>query len=245
LQPTISNLKMSQATTIPSIYIPRVRNYHTVQSVGHALYYGGIGIIRRVDFVPIEDNDQYLSAFVHMEDLTNILLDQFEEEKGYKFFLGPDEYWILLKATTVIPETRLNLHQLAENQRLLEERQAESIDLLEEMHAEKHRYLKRRIEKQETTIERMKGDIERLQDTVYQLLARAFNRDTESEDISNYKNLLNNNDEDEDQDQDEDQDDEYADMPELISLSDEKQYYHYSDSDISQMAVYDYDADSN
>uniref|UniRef100_A0A6C0E1T4 Uncharacterized protein n=1 Tax=viral metagenome TaxID=1070528 RepID=A0A6C0E1T4_9ZZZZ len=186
---------MTETNIALSIYIPRVLKFHTVESIANTCFHAGIGIVHRVDFVAIENAEYYMSAFVHMKELNTRsylvsgILSQFAEEKPYKFNVSPNEFWILLKAKNVVPDTRLNIHQLAENHRLLEST----------------------IASQEEQIARMKGDIERLQDTVYQLLGAAVDQGSPDA-IYNWLKY-GKNDED---------DDDYADMPELISPSDEE-----------------------
>jgi len=149
-----------------SIYIPRVLKSHTTDSVGNILCNAGIGLVRRVDFVSVEC-DKYMAAFVHLQSTyhTPIAYEvcaKLEYKQEYKFTINSREFWILLKANNVIPETRLNMHQLAENHRLLEDV----------------------VVKQEEEISRMKDDITRLQDTIYQILRKAFNNETEKEAIN-------------------------------------------------------------
>lgn len=185
-------LKMSESNIALSIYIPRVLKYHTVESIANICFHAGIGIVHRVDFVAIENAEYYISAFVHMKEMYNNsylginILSQFAQEKSCKFQVNPSEFWILLKAKNVVPDTRLNMHQLAENHRLLEEVVTSQSST---------------IISQEEEIARMKGAIERLQDTVHQLLGAVRDLEQEKNDNS---------------------DDDYADMPELISPSDDE-----------------------
>jgi hypothetical protein len=86
-----------------------------------------IGGVKRVDFCAIEGLDDYCSAFVHfMYYMENTyvydMLSLLERGHSQKLQVSPSEYWILLKNNNPVPETRLNMHQVAENARLLEER---------------------------------------------------------------------------------------------------------------------------
>ena len=210
---------MSESNIALSIYIPRVLKFHTVDSIASICFNARIGIVHRVDFVAIENAQYYMSAFVHIKELNNYsylvsgILTHFDEGKGYRFRVSPDEFWILLKAKNVVPDTHLNMHQLAENHRLLEEL----------------------VTSQAEEMTRMKDDIDRLQETIYQLLAVIPG--LESSQIYQYFNFMkygkfydkgwlygNEGDvkagcQEEDE---EDSEDEYADMPELISPSDEE-----------------------
>jgi len=86
-----------------------------------------IGVVKRVDFCAIEGNEEYCSAFIHFSYYMDNqyvcdLLTNLEQGDSRKLQVSPTEYWILLKNNNPVPETRLNMHQLAENVRLLEER---------------------------------------------------------------------------------------------------------------------------
>ena len=152
-----------------SIYIPRIginTDEISLQIMFDQLL---IGSVSRVDFVQIEDNARFKKAFVHLSEYydTEIaydIKDSFYNDKPYHLY--PDEnsrvYWILLKNKSPIPETTLNVHQLAENHRILEAQvwqQAGQIDIL--------LTTKSRMTEQ---IDRMTEQIERLQQTVEQLV---------------------------------------------------------------------------
>lgn len=209
-------------TTI-AIYIPRILKFHTVDSIANMFFHAGIGNVHRVDLVTIE-NDQYMSAFVHMKEVNSYsylgtgILSQFAQDKGYRFRVSPDEFWILLKAKNIVPDTRLNVHQLAENHRLLEEVVASQATT---------------IASQAEEMARMKGDIDRLQETIYHLLAVVPGLDTADFyyrfNFMKYgkyydKGYLYGKDGDVKEGEGE-SDGEYGDMPELISPSDEEDNY--------------------
>lgn len=211
---------MSESNIALSIYIPRVLKFHTTESIANICFHAGIGIVHRVDFVAIENGEYYISVFIHLKEVNSYsyllsgILSQFDQGNSYRFRVSPDEFWILLKAKNVVPDTRLNIHQLAENHRLLEEL----------------------VASQAEEMTRMKGDIERLQETVYQLLGVI---PLESSKIYGYFNfmkygkfhdkgeLYGNDGEVQSgcQEEEEEDEDEYADMPGLISPSDEDEDY--------------------
>lgn len=200
------------STVTRCVYIPRMLNYHTTQSVDYWFNklllrwanktYGNIFInviIKRVDFVARKVHtpegegicDSTVSAFVHV-DLYNKgehIFDAFlEASKNERFLLCEDidyhlvpipnihyEYWMMLPANNPIPETRLNIHQLAENNRLLEEKVKSQDDTINTL-----------LEENET----IKKDIKRLQETVYQVIGKVFNHETESRHIYGLVNYM-------------------------------------------------------
>jgi hypothetical protein len=104
-----------------------------------------IGEVIRVDFVPIEGEPRFQKAFIHMGTIygghqsTDHLMNQvFNNDTGVRVYpnqFGSSEYWILLKNKKPVAETKLNIHQLAENATILQsvvEAQAEEIKALRE-----------------------------------------------------------------------------------------------------------------
>jgi hypothetical protein len=123
------------ANPIVSYYIPRVRKYHTQQSIIHIFYANAIGCVRRVDFVPIEgrDAENFVSAYVHFDCLydspvqrdiyqTIVYGANGQGREAFKFYLSEMEYWLINLNLTPIPETILNIHQIDENHKILEDR---------------------------------------------------------------------------------------------------------------------------
>jgi hypothetical protein len=96
------------------------------------------------------------------------------EEAAFKFYLNnkSDSYWLLLKNKFPVPETELNLSQVVENARLLEER----------------------VAKQEEIIEYQATKIEKIESVVYQLLGGLFNHRTQDNFLEKHLTaLLDNN----------------------------------------------------
>jgi len=119
-----------------SIYIPRMCINTSQCEIKELFYKNRIGLVKRVDFIPIDKKPGFVenmdydtkSAFVHFHDLHSFpsyILDKFEKQEGYKLCLnGYNEingYWILLKADKPIKDTMMNIHQIVDNCRLLEE----------------------------------------------------------------------------------------------------------------------------
>lgn len=116
---------------ILSFYIPRISTTYNELSIVIAFKNMNIGVVKRVDFMLNEETDRYQSAFVHMDfiydnDYTEkILTTVVNNNKSIRVYpnrINPGIYWILLKNKNPVTETRLNIHQLAENCRLLEEK---------------------------------------------------------------------------------------------------------------------------
>jgi len=131
-----SATNLLNAFNVPiSYYIPRVRKYHTQQSIVNMFYAKAIGYVRRVDFVPIEgrDADNFVSAYVHFDSLydspvqrdiyqTIVYGSNGQGREAFKFYLSDMEYWLINLNLTPIPETILNIHQIDENHKILEDR---------------------------------------------------------------------------------------------------------------------------
>jgi hypothetical protein len=129
-----------------SIYIPRMDNYHTIETITQVLYRNCIGIITHVDFTPIYKepgfyeniNSSVKSAFVHFADhsLQNCECWNTIYNKNKPFYIevSKDEYWICFKNNNPVQRTMMNIHQIVENGRYLEkliEEQSKMIKKLE------------------------------------------------------------------------------------------------------------------
>ena len=113
-----------------SFYIPRISTTYNEVSICVAFKNMNIGVVKRVDFMLNEETDRYQSAFVHMDfiydnDYTEkILTTVVNNNKSIRVYpnrINPGIYWILLKNKNPVTETRLNIHQLAENINKLED----------------------------------------------------------------------------------------------------------------------------
>jgi hypothetical protein len=125
-----------------SFYIPRITKNYSEDDIVRAFHGLSIGKVMRVDFAPLipvapgvrESMESlcnhYQKAFVHLEWLydTDIaktigstVLDADNSYRIYPWLTNNHEYWILLNNKTAIPATRLNIHQMAENHRILEQ----------------------------------------------------------------------------------------------------------------------------
>jgi hypothetical protein len=128
-----------------SFFIPRMlAEYDETRVKGIFASVICVGVVSRVDFVPIEGEPRFLKAFVHMEQIYNtpatshIMSEAFDGNRGVRVYPGmfhQNEYWVLLKNKTPVAETKLNIHQVAENARILQsvvEAQANEIKALRE-----------------------------------------------------------------------------------------------------------------
>ena len=127
-----------------SIYVPRVANEHTVQSVTNIMAYFNIGIVHYVDFTPINKkpgfyelfDDKFKSAFIHFLDVPNYQLNTHfwnqistttdsthdSTTTPARLQISQSEYWMCLKNHSPIQRTIMNIHQVVENARYLEDR---------------------------------------------------------------------------------------------------------------------------
>lgn len=113
-------------TTNFSFYIPRIHCHYTIDDIIYTFRLLYIGEVKRVDInAKLTD---YMSVFVHMEYLydSEIAWDvvNYTHKKNsyYKLWVEEDIYWLILKNNNPLEDTCLNIHQLAENTRILEEK---------------------------------------------------------------------------------------------------------------------------
>jgi hypothetical protein len=166
-----------------SFYIPRLSVTCTAENIKYIFRTSGIGEVKRVDFTSIVSREnmvsnyntnEWQSAFVHivyMYDtvIAKVIMQNITAGAPYKFWVKPGLFWLILKNTNPIPDTIQNIHQVAENARLLEER----------------------VVKQEQQIAKQSAEITRLQETVYQIIGTVFNHTYQGDDIyGNVNNML-------------------------------------------------------
>lgn len=157
-----------------SFYIPRISIEHSETAITYIFGANYIGDVKRVDFVPLEtqNSDRFCSAFVHCYHVNPSVIqfiNEMEGKTGYRIQINPNEYWILLKNKYPISDTRLNIHQVAENARLLEQRVLE----------------------QNAIIERQAEDIFRIHETIYDMMNIIYSLDEDKKRMSdNYKYMV-------------------------------------------------------
>jgi len=184
----------STMSIIKSIYIPRMSGYHTEKSIVLYMSTYQIGSVSHVDFTPInkkpgfnENVDQVVkSAFVHFSDSFSDFSDSFSDKQEqdlirnpnfwetiatgqpYKLQVNPTEYWICLKNKNPIQRTMMNIHQVVENGRHLEEL----------------------IEAQAMKIEELERKLERTNNVVYQLIGSLFHDIKQKGNLAIYMDIL-------------------------------------------------------
>ena len=144
-----------------SIYIPRISVNESEYSVQETLKHAGIGLVVRVDFTSInkkkgfhesiEQQQLYKSAFVHLmpneanEYVVN-LINSSDESTHIKIFPYPGlkNYWLLFKNKKPVGFTMMNIHQVVDNAKYLEDK----VNAQEE-----------KISSQEKEIEALKSEI--------------------------------------------------------------------------------------
>lgn len=158
-----------------SIYIPRMSIVWSENNVKNIMSRMGLGTVTHVDFTPInkkpgfgeEFDTRVMSAFVHFMDpvlcadgkhywMSGAPIGEFWTKiangDSYKLQVTSSEYWICLKNKNPIKRTLMNIHQVVENGRHLE-------NLITEQAAE---------------IKNLKDTVNSLRQTVYQLLGGLF-----------------------------------------------------------------------
>ena len=126
-----------------SIYIPRISIDHNEESIAYYISQFQIGTVSHIDFTPInkqpgfsENVDQVAkSAFIHFSN-PRFCFDKGKHEtdlenskfwktiaagQPYKLQVSRNEYWLCLKNKNPIQRTMMNIHQVVENGRYLEE----------------------------------------------------------------------------------------------------------------------------
>jgi len=134
--------------------------HHTVASIKNIMSLFRIGTVERIDFTPINKkpgfgenvDDVVMSAFIHFSDPlrgddncynymsdsylgNNDFWDTISRNQPYKLQIARKEYWICLKNKNPVQRTMMNIHQVVENSRHLEnlvEEQNNKIKELEE-----------------------------------------------------------------------------------------------------------------
>ena len=118
-----------------SIYIPRISSNYNEERVKAVFARLNIGVVSRVDFAPLvatpgqtPTQSSFMKAFVHVSmfydtEIANAIQQAHANNTQYRVY--PDVvnariYWIMVKNHKPIAETTLNLHQVVENHRILE-----------------------------------------------------------------------------------------------------------------------------
>ena len=182
-----------------SFYIPRICTVYTEQDVCDIFEQEGIGMVERVDFAPINPRPGFgvnlhtvvRSAFVHFNTIYSTevaynIVSILETGEAYKLYTNNRNYLLLLKNRAPVAATMMNIHQVVDNCRVLEENVAEKSNSTEKRFEEQSN----RIARLEATVAKQSVDIDRLQDTIYQLLGKVFDQESESAERFMYYNYM-------------------------------------------------------
>lgn len=125
---------MTEMNELMSVYIPRVSRRYSVENVKQIFESLNIGMVHYIDLTPVNQKkgfneiyaDPYMSAFVHFSNCDNafsqvVFWETIHSGKPHKLQLSPNEYWLCLKNINPVRRTRMNIHQVVENGRYLEE----------------------------------------------------------------------------------------------------------------------------
>lgn len=175
--------------SITSIYIPHMSALYTEEAVINIMFNLRIGTVTRVDFVTIGQkpgfkeiiDDNYKAAFVHFyhpnprydgpplpeyahENLcfrNQYVWDMLDADEPCRVKVSPSEYWIFLRNNNPVPQTMMNIHQVVENGRYLENLVLEQ---------------KQKLKEQDATIKKLESKLDGIHTVVYQLIGGLFNQ---------------------------------------------------------------------
>jgi hypothetical protein len=157
-----------------------------------------IGTVSRIDFVPINKkpgfvenfDDVYKSAFVHFylptEDApknkhnhvyprNKYIWDMIVAGEPCRIHVTPTEYWFIFCNHRPVPNTMMNIHQVVENGRHLE-------DLIEKQN--------KKLEEQDATIKRLEAKLDGVHALVYQLIGGLFNHGNQRDILEEHTKCL-------------------------------------------------------
>ena len=206
-----------------SIYIPFVDSRFNEKDVISTFNYYNICNVSRVDFVDIPDKTNVCHAFVHVNNWYNsnnasVAFWEITHKGSYKFYYSQSQmtsnaFWLLLPNKNPIPETKLNIHQLAVMISEMEKKMADQQAEMDEM--------RKRIADLELTSVYVADKVDSVatrRHTFWKNDSDIGVADDDDDDVLNTAFISD------------DEDDEYDDVPDLIECSDSD-----SDSDSDDM----------
>jgi hypothetical protein len=113
-------------SSMNSVYIPHIPVAYTSEMVMNIFHLFTIGQVDRVDFLaPHEMKPNIRQAFVHFKAynsfIVSAMLLKHAAHQAYRLVVDNEgHYWDLCENKNPVPETYLNIHQLAENMRILQ-----------------------------------------------------------------------------------------------------------------------------
>ena len=153
-----------------SFYIPRVSTKFNVSGITIAFAFLNIGDVGRIDFNPIPGTAEFQSAFVHITKLyynqvaTEVKKKVIDEEQAHRVYpdlSDPKVYWILLANKSPVIDTKLNIHQIADNATKMWELLQKQQKMIEDQQ-KKLEDQQKKLDCQEKRIDQLKDDILRL-----------------------------------------------------------------------------------
>jgi hypothetical protein len=126
LTTTTFKVQIYPVSSMQSVYIPHIPVAYTSEMVTYIFNHFAIGQVNRVDFLaPHETNPRIRQAFVHYHAyhnvITSAMLIKHAINQPYRLVVDNEgHYWDLCENKKPIPETHLNINQLAENMRILQ-----------------------------------------------------------------------------------------------------------------------------
>lgn len=106
-----------------SVYIPDVDGTHNKQSVMSVFDEYDIGQVERVDFVPHKECRGY-EIFVHFLPFDTHIMEQITNlhavNGSYRLMVGINEQWLICRNHNPLPDTKMNIHQVANHSKELE-----------------------------------------------------------------------------------------------------------------------------
>jgi hypothetical protein len=123
---TTFKVQIYQVSSMHSVYIPHIPVAYTSEMVTYIFDQLAIGQVNRVDFLaPHETNPRIRQAFVHFNAYHNVITSamilKHAINQSYRLVVDNEgHYWDLCENKKPVPETHLNINQLAENMRILQ-----------------------------------------------------------------------------------------------------------------------------
>ena len=167
--------------------------HHTEGSIKNIMSSYRIGTVERVDFTQINKkpgfgenvDDVVMSAFVHFSDPLlggdncynymsdsylgdNKFWDTISANQPYKLQIDRTEYWICLKNKNPVRYTMMNIHQVVENSR----------------------HLENLVEEQKNKIQKLEEKINNMDQVIYQFVGGLFCQRTQEGVLENYLRVL-------------------------------------------------------
>ena len=119
-------IQIYPVSSMQSVYIPHIPVAYTSEMVTYIFDQFAIGQVNRVDFLaPHETKPRIRQAFVHFSayrnDITSTMVLKHALNQPYRLVVDNEgHYWDLCENKKPVPETHLNINQLAENMRILQ-----------------------------------------------------------------------------------------------------------------------------